>query len=493
MSGWLNRPSGPVVLVGLGLVALVMMGVISVLLVRASERAGTAVTETLEVQNQILTLQLTLRRAESGQRGYLLTSDPDYLDTYAAAIDLVMPRLERLRILVSGNAVQAPLVERLGPFVEDKVRELREVVALHQAGRTDDALAVVRSDLGQNLMTSISELAGQIRSNEEAGLVRQNQQAAGTNRLLLFVNLAGAVAIAVLAALSILLIRRFEKQTLEAQAALREANLQLEEKVEERTADLSEANDEIQRFAYIVSHDLRSPLVNIMGFTSELEAIRNDMADRLPPPPQGEIDPSIEEFDEALRFIKSSIRKMDGLINAILNLSRAGRREFDPQWLPLGELVTGLTGAMAHQLLEADARIEVEPLPQVETDRLAIGQIFSNLLDNAVKYLRPGVPGLIRVSAVEKGRFVLIRVEDNGRGIEEKDRERVFELFRRAGPQDRPGEGIGLAHVRTLVRRLGGTIRLESEAGKGSTFTVILPKAWRPREVERTRSTERAA
>src|SRR5690606_28480978 len=126
-------------------------------------------------------------------------------------------------------------------------------------------------------------------------------------------------------------------------------------------------------------------LVNVMGFTSELEAIRNDIAARLPPPAEGETDVAIEEFDEALSFIKSSIQKMDGLINAILNLSRAGRREFDPEWLQLEEVVSGLADAMAHQLMEADATIEIGSLPRIETDRLAIGQVLSNLLDNAVK------------------------------------------------------------------------------------------------------------
>ena len=83
-----------------------------------------------------------------------------------------------------------------------------------------------------------------------------------------------------------------------------------------------------------------------------------------------------------------------------------------------------------------------------------------------------------RVDSEERGHFAVIRVADNGRGIDPRDHERIFELFRRAGPQDRPGEGIGLAHVRTLVRRLGGSIRVDSEIGQGTVFTVILPKRW---------------
>jgi signal transduction histidine kinase len=105
-------------------------------------------------------------------------------------------------------------------------------------------------------------------------------------------------------------------------------------------------------------------------------------------------------------------------------------------------------------------------------------QIFSNLLDNALKYLRDGVPGRVAVTGRSSPAGLVYEVRDNGRGIAPKDRERVFELFRRSGVQDRAGEGIGLAHVRTLVRRLGGTITLASEFGQGSTFTITLPRRW---------------
>jgi signal transduction histidine kinase len=109
---------------------------------------------------------------------------------------------------------------------------------------------------------------------------------------------------------------------------------------------------------------------------------------------------------------------------------------------------------------------------------LAIEQIFSNLVDNALKYSRPDVPLRVRIRGSATQTKVVYEIEDNGRGIDAKDHTRVFELFRRSGKQDRPGEGIGLAHVRALVRRLGGIMGLSSELGKGSTFTVTLPRWW---------------
>jgi signal transduction histidine kinase len=119
-------------------------------------------------------------------------------------------------------------------------------------------------------------------------------------------------------------------------------------------------------------------------------------------------------------------------------------------------------------------RVE-RPIPGIVTDRLALEQILSNLIENATKYLQPGRPGEIVVKGhTERGR-VILSVVDNGRGIDPRDHQRVFDLFRRSGAQDQPGEGIGLAHVRALAYRLGGTIDVQSTLGDGATFRLNLP------------------
>jgi signal transduction histidine kinase len=142
------------------------------------------------------------------------------------------------------------------------------------------------------------------------------------------------------------------------------------------------------------------------------------------------------------------------------------------------DLIESIVSTVAHQAAEANAQIRVEPLPDIVSDRIAIEQVFSNLLDNALKYLKSDVPGDIAIRGQRKLGFAIFEITDNGRGIDPKDHQRIFDLFRRAGPQDRPGQGIGLAHVRALVRRLGGTISVSSELDTGTTFTVTLPAAW---------------
>jgi signal transduction histidine kinase len=249
---------------------------------------------------------------------------------------------------------------------------------------------------------------------------------------------------------------------------------------------LRDANEEIQRFAHIVSHDLRSPLVNIMGFASELDESRKAIFKRLGALRSqlgGEADPASDEalhrdVEEALRFIKSSATKMDRLIGALLKLAREGQREFQPQVIDMSQLLRSASEALAYQAQAVDAKVSIGELPTITSDRLALEQVFSNLMDNAVKYLRVGVPGRIEVGASEADGVITYEVRDNGRGIDARDRERIFDLFRRSGIQDRPGDGIGLAHARTLVRRLGGSIDVESEPESGTVFKVTLPKRW---------------
>ncbi|MEZ0170856.1 PAS domain-containing protein [Microvirga sp. TS319] len=281
------------------------------------------------------------------------------------------------------------------------------------------------------------------------------------------------------------------KEAQEELRASRERAIQSEEETRrlagmlaERVGELDAANEEIQRFAYIVSHDLRSPLVNIMGFTSELENCRADIerfyksvSDSHPNMVTPDARAAIEEdLAESIGFIRSSTVKMDKLINAILKLSREGRRVLAPEQISMNTLLEAQHHSLAHQLHDKGAELVIETVPDLFSDRLAVEQVFGNLIDNAVKYLDPKRPGRIVVRGQDLGPGVRYEIEDNGRGIDERDFERIFDLFRRSGTQDQQGEGIGLAHVRALVRRLGGSISVRSRLGEGSTFTVTLPK-----------------
>ena len=257
-----------------------------------------------------------------------------------------------------------------------------------------------------------------------------------------------------------------------------------EEEVLRRIAEeLSQSNEEVRQFAYIVSHDLRSPLVNFRGFISELRRSLNDLNLLMEPAMAqlGDTDRASAErifhtdVPEALGFIDSSVIRMDHLISSLLRLSRLGRHELVLERLDLGPLVSEILASMDSQIQARGGTVTVLPLPEVMADRASLEQILSNILVNAVLYLDPARPGRIEIAGKFTGTDLLMKVSDNGRGITQDNREKVFAPFRRAGAPDVPGEGMGLAYVQALVRRQGGRIWFDSEPGVGTTFSFVLP------------------
>jgi len=494
-----KRALGHILLLAAGLLVLTAISAGSVHLVNMAREDARAVLHTVEVENQLSLVQLGLRRAESAQRGYLATLRPDFQTDFEQAISELTPALTKLSQLVTDNPVQRRLINEMMPLYDQRIDEFRTTNELARSKRMSDAAKIVREGIGRDTMRHIDDLAARMRAEEDRLFVERTTNADRSQTLAASITGIGSGFVVVLAGIAIFLVRRSSQARDQADARLRDSHLNLEATIDERTADLREANDEIQRFAYIVSHDLRSPLVNIMGFTSELEELRGDIFKRIaalsraqaatPSAPENATDTAepvlegsdkqlSEDFSEALGFIKSSIGKMDRLISAILNLTREGRREFEPVWIDTKELIEGIVATVAHQAAEAQAAIRIDALPNIVSDRLGLEQIFSNLIDNALKYLKTGVPGEITVRGRTKLGFAIFEISDNGRGIDPKDHQRIFELFRRAGTQDKPGQGIGLAHVRALVRRLGGTMSVASELHQGSTFTITLPINW---------------
>ncbi len=494
-----RRALWQILLLSAGFLVLVAVSASAVLLVNKARDHNRLVVHTVEVESQLSNLLLEIRRAESATRAYLLTSAPQFLAEYETAAANVLPAADKLGKLTSDNPVQVENFTRLREAVEQRLGEFARGIDRVKNNDVAATITVLRNGTATGAVETIGETSRAIRAEEARLFALRTENADRTQVLASSVTIAGSALVIALAGISAFLVRRSSRGRDEAEEKLRDSNLNLETTIEERTADLREANEEIQRFAYIVSHDLRSPLVNIMGFTSELEELRGDIFRRIatlsreqsdaPLVPENATDtaePALEgadkqlsdDFSEALGFIKSSIGKMDRLISAILHLTREGRREFEPVAIDTRELMNGIVATVAHQAAEAQARIHIDPLPNIVSDRLALEQIFSNLIDNALKYLKSGVPGEILVRGRTKLGFAIFEISDNGRGIDSKDHQRIFELFRRAGTQDKPGQGIGLAHVRALVRRLGGTMSVASELHHGSTFTITLPIKW---------------
>lgn len=441
--------------------------------------------EVREVRSAAADLLSTLKDAETGQRGFVITGEASFREPYDDALKAVAERqkaLEEKAARFPHYAERTPGIRRL---VSEKLIELAETVEAVAQGNAAEAVAQVKTDRGRIIMDELRTELGDMMADADRRLQEGIIDTLWSAGALQWTTVIGAIAIIGVLGGAAAVIMQYTRDIVAARREVETLNATLEKRVDERTEELIRANQEVQRFAYIVTHDLRAPLVNIMGFTSELQAslasIQNYvLADEKPPSADDILEArraASEDLPEAIGFIRSSTKKMDGLINAILKISRDGRRELKIERVDIKALVEAGAAAVNHQVSESDGEITIdEKLPTVISDRLSLEQVFGNLFDNAIKYQSPDRPLRVSVKARNAGRAgFTIEFTDNGRGIAPEDHERVFELFRRSGTQDKPGEGIGLAHVRSLMRNLGGDIVVRSELGQGTTFVLRLP------------------
>ncbi|MEZ4667646.1 MAG: PAS domain S-box protein [Anaerolineae bacterium] len=414
-------------------------------------------------------------------------------DTPIAVTELVFSRLiqiipcEWTRIVVFNEALNRQQTYVYTPSRETKVEvlpplsvELGEAVAYLKSGsRTSDLKAldgiqakVVENLVSQGLRSAMSiplmikgKLLGVLAlASAQVGLFTAEQQ-----------EICETVAVQVAIAL----------HQSELRAQIIQQNNELERRVEERTRELQRANDEVKNFAYIVSHDLRAPLVNLKGFASELrsaltvvETECSQVFETMGTESRKALEQVMkDDIPEALRFIETSVSQMDSFTKAILKLSRLGRSEFEFVPVDVRLLVERILAAHAYEIERQGVEVELGELPIIVADHMAMEQIFGNILTNALTYLSPERTGKIEIRSEVGDDEILFQIRDNGRGIAKADMDKVFAPFRRAGKQDKPGEGMGLAYVQMLVQRHGGRIWCDSQLNSGTVFTFSISSA----------------
>jgi PAS domain S-box-containing protein len=230
----------------------------------------------------------------------------------------------------------------------------------------------------------------------------------------------------------------------------------LEARVEERTHDLKKSNDDLEQFAYAASHDLKEPLRMIASY-SEL------IMKRLPPD-----DAPLQEF---AGFVREGVQRMNTLISDLLNYSRIGKTHIEFSAVSFSEIVQNVLDSLSKVIAETGTQVINNPLPVLNAVPTQIRQLFQNLIENAIKFRKPGQKPVITIDASQREKDWLFCINDNGIGIDPQFSDRIFVIFQRLHTRDKyEGTGIGLSIAKKVVELHNGKIWLQSEPGKGTTF-----------------------
>ncbi|MBB1408382.1 MULTISPECIES: ATP-binding protein [Pseudoalteromonas] len=424
-------------------------------------------------------LHLSIVQAESGQRGYLLTGDKDYLAPYNDAIMQLNSQATLVKNLRTEIAGQADKVARLLFLVDDKVAVLTRTVDLALADKERRAHYLLETHQGRKLYEQIRELADEIQDAESAFKAVQFRKLGQIKKEAKLTFAITAVTSALLI-LGMFMLTRINLHTAaKYQQELEYQNETLASKVTERTQELtlysdelSRSNRELEEFAFVASHDLQEPLRKIQAFSDRLETMFKDELG--------------EKGVDYIARMKNAAQRMSNLINDLLEFSRVTTRGKDFADTDLKQVLDDVLSDLEIAIKESNAQVNVGEMPVIQADLSQMQQLFLNLISNAVKFRRPDVAPIITIEYQHHTEFnddyntelewQIITVKDNGIGFAPEYTDKIFVPFQRLhGRSQYKGTGIGLSVCRRIVERHGGTIAAQSETGEGATFIIKLP------------------
>ncbi len=243
---------------------------------------------------------------------------------------------------------------------------------------------------------------------------------------------------------------------------------------------LEAKTEELQQILYITTHDLRSPLVNIQGFSKELLASTNELScilsqESVPETLKAQCSEILEEeLPESIHYITTSISKMDKLLKGLLQISRLGRQDPRAELLSMNILLQQVIDSFKYEIHKNMIECIVRDLPRCYADKDQVNQLFANLIGNAIKFMSPDRKGYITISGEESKEYAIYRVSDNGIGIEDIHQKKIFEMFYKLNPE-KPGSGLGMNIVKQIIEKNHGKISVDSHIDQGTEITIKLP------------------
>jgi signal transduction histidine kinase len=440
---------------------------------------------TFEVLLHSKTVESEISRATASVRAYIVTGDPVYKDRYNASVQEIDHELDVLRVLTSDNTSQRQRLIYTRSRVLVRLSSLQTGLAMRDATHqmlSPDPLMQVLADSPDHGPT-VAYCLLQMENEENRLLNDRTKESVRAHHVVIWTFLAASLlSILLLGATAELGIRalRDREALIDSEAEIRVLNEQLritntslEERVEQRTRELANTNEELEAFSYSVSHDLRAPLRTIDGFSL---ALLEDYAERL--------DDTGRDY---ISRVRGGVQRMGTLIDSLLQLSRVTRAELQAERLDLSQIATLVFGEL--QALDPDRSVELVAQPGVLVmgDSRLLRIALENLMGNAWKFTSKTPGARIQFGSQpgteELAGTTVYFVRDNGAGFDMQYVDRLFTAFQRLhGDRDFKGSGIGLATVSRIIRRHHGTIWAEGQIGQGATFYFTLgdPRADSP-------------
>ena len=405
-----------------------------------------------------------LRDMESGQRGYIISGDRDFLEPYNEAKGKIAAATDTLIKLLYDNEQQTNFIHgKIIAAIQNKSEDLENVINLANTHSKDSAVRRINSKIGKAYMDTLRVLIQDLIQREKNLLDIQNQKLTKNTRIEDSVRFFAFALIALtsLAAIySLLQKRRYIERLIEN---LRHANETLEKKVEERTKELVAANHAKNHFLSIASHDLKVPIAGISGLIRVMKAEKSARS---------------ESDIEYLDYMEDSCNSMQRLISSLLDINRIeqGEATIKKQAVDVDKLLQKIKNEFTQHAQKKQIKFIVRPLEGTcYTDPDALQQILENLVSNAIKFSPPSK--IIHLNATRDKDQIRFEIIDQGPGIHPEEIPDLFGKFKKLSNKPTGGEGstgLGLSIVKEVVQLLGGDISVSSKLHEGSVFTVTL-------------------
>lgn len=444
---------------------------------------------TNRVINAVNRLHVAVLRVESGQRGYMLTDNEDYLTDYTETLSVLTELIDEVEVSAFSSDIeeQPARISELLELTRLKINEMIEAVELTKSGANSQALVLVNSDRGFELYERFETLFREIDDSERdmqgthlANLMSLRRDSVNT----LIISSATTLLLIITV---LLLIKINTREHEKYQRDLENINEELESRIEARTQELkiysdelSRSNRELEDFAFVASHDLQEPLRKIRAFGNRLESGYADVID--------------ERGKDFLSRMLNAAERMSMLISDLLAFSRVSTRGKDFGDVDLNKALSSVLSDLEIAIDEKSAKVNIDHMPIIRGDRSQIEQLFLNLISNALKFQPEDVTPEVNVTCSvpdeaeladivmsDEFDWVKIKVADNGIGFDQSFAEKIFAPFQRLhGRTEYKGTGIGLAVCRRIVERHNGQITAQSVQGEGATFTILVPRDSEP-------------